>query len=354
MVRLLRKTSGLNLKPENETIVFGDVLLNRRDHRGVIVPQPAAEKMLLYMDEQFLAHDTGAHPECAERLKRIHAMLDEEKWTERMQRPEWKPATVEQLALIHDPSYIPVVRELAKRGGGRIESDTQVSAKSFAAASLASGAAIDAVRQVTSGKAKRAFCALRPPGHHALHDQAMGFCLFNSVAIAGQYAIEKLKMDKVLIIDWDVHHGNGTQEAFWKSDQVGFLSSHRFPFYPGSGDKSETGSGKGLGWTMNLPIRFGTPRDEFRKQMERDILQFAAKVKPDLVLLSAGFDAHRQDPIGSLGLETEDYHWLTELAVEAAKESAQGRVVSLLEGGYNVDILPKCVHQHLKAMEQDA
>jgi acetoin utilization deacetylase AcuC-like enzyme len=308
--------------------------------------------MLLYTDDRFLDHDTGAHPERAERLKRIHAMLDTEGWTKRATRPEWKPATAEELALVHDPSYSPMVRKFAERGGGRIESDTQVSPQSFTAASLAAGAAIDAVRRIAKGEAKRAFCAVRPPGHHAVHDHAMGFCLFNSIAIAGQYAVQKLKMDRVLIIDWDVHHGNGTQEAFWKSDRVGFLSAHRFPFYPGSGDKDETGSGKGLGWTMNLPITFGITRDEFKKKLTRDIEKFATKIRPDLILLSAGFDAHRQDPIGSLGLETEDFGWLTEVVVNAAQDSAQGRVVSMLEGGYNVDVLPKCVHEHLSVLEK--
>ena len=316
----------------------------------ITVTNPRDEKLLLYMDPRFLAHDTGAHPECVARLTRIHAMLEAEKWTDRVTQPDWKPATAEELALVHDPSYIPEVREFAARGGGRIESDTQVSSESFTAASLAAGAAIDAVRRVASGTAQRAFCAVRPPGHHALHDQAMGFCLFNSIAIAGQFAIEKLKMDRVMIVDWDVHHGNGTQEAFWKSDRVGFLSSHRFPFYPGSGAKDETGSEKGLGWTKNIPVSFGTSREELKKRLTRDIEQFAAKVRPDLVLLSAGFDAHRQDPIGSLGLETEDFGWLTKLVVDVANETAGGRVVSLLEGGYNLDVLPKCVNEHLETL----
>lgn len=314
--------------------------------------KPADEKMLLYTDDRFLEHDTGAHPEQAERLRRIHTMLDTEGWMKRVTRPEWKPATAEELALVHDPSYIPVVRQFAERGGGRIEADTQVSPKSFTAATLAAGAAIDAVRRIANGEAKRAFCAVRPPGHHAVHDHAMGFCLFNSIAIAGQYAVEKLKMDRVLIIDWDVHHGNGTQEAFWTSDRVGFLSSHRFPFYPGSGDKDETGSGKGRGWTMNLPITFGISRDELKKKLTRDIEKFTTKIRPDLILLSAGFDAHRQDPIGSLGLETEDFGWLTEIVVNASQDSAQGRVVSMLEGGYNLDVLPKCVHEHLRVLEK--
>jgi acetoin utilization deacetylase AcuC-like enzyme len=242
------------------------------------------------------------------------------------------------------------VRKLAGQGGGRIEADTQVSGDSFRVATLAAGAAIDAVRRVVAGEAQRAFCAVRPPGHHAVHDRAMGFCLFNNVAIAAQFAVQELKVDRVLIVDWDVHHGNGTQEAFWTSDRVGFFSSHRFPFYPGSGDRNETGAEKGLGWTVNLPLSYGISRREFQTRFRQELSDFVRKVRPDLVLISAGFDAHRMDPIGSLGLETEDFRWLTEAAIQCANDTAHGRVVSLLEGGYNVDVLPLCVHEHLLAL----
>jgi len=308
-----------------------------------------SHRVLLYTDRRFLNHDTGSHPENAERLRRIHPVF-KNKWFDRTIRPSWKEATPEEICLIHDPSYVPVVRKLAEKGGGRIEGDTQVSAESYHVATLAAGAAIDAVRRVVAGEAKRAFCAVRPPGHHAVHDQAMGFCLFNNIAIAGQFAVQNLKVDRVLIVDWDVHHGNGTQEGFWTSDRVGFFSSHRFPFYPGSGDRNETGAGKGLGWTVNLPLTFGISRRELKTRFVQELNKFAKKVRPDLVLLSAGFDAHRLDPIGSLGLETEDFQWLTEAVIDVAKETAHGRVVSLLEGGYNVDVLPHCVHEHLLAL----
>lgn len=315
--------------------------------------ESSPHSLLLYTDQRFLEHNTGAHPECAARLKHIHKMLEEDDWRQRTVTPTWKAATAEQLALVHDPSYIPVVRRFAEQGGGRIEVDTQMSKESFDVAALAAGAAIDAVKRVVDGPSKRAFCAMRPPGHHAVHDHAMGFCLFNNVAIAAQYAIRELQLDRVLIVDWDVHHGNGTQEAFWTSDQVGFVSSHRFPFYPGSGDKDETGAGPGLGWTMNLPIAFGTSRQEIREQLQTRIAQFAGKVKPQLVLLSAGFDAHRLDPVGSLGLETEDYQWLTKLIVDVAEQTAGGKVVSLLEGGYNVEMLARCVDLHLRGLKED-
>jgi acetoin utilization deacetylase AcuC-like enzyme len=310
----------------------------------------AKSGLLLYSDPRFLDHNTGAHPECAERLRRIVKMLGEKDWISRSEQPIWGKASAEELCLVHDPSYVPAVQKFADGGGGRIEADTQVSAASFQVGSLAAGAAIDAVKRVVAGESKRAFCATRPPGHHALHDQAMGFCLFNNVAIAAQYAVDKLGLNRVLIVDWDVHHGNGTQEAFWTSDRVGFLSSHRFPFYPGSGAAGETGSGVGLGFTVNLPFSARVTRAEFKEKLRADLHAFANKVRPELVLMSAGFDAHRLDPVGSLGLETEDYRWMTEAVVDVANESAGGRVVSLLEGGYNVDVLPDCVDQHLQAL----
>ena len=188
---------------------------------------------------------------------------------------------------------------------------------------------------------RHAFCLVRPPGHHALSDAAMGFCLFNNIAIAARVAIDELGLDRVLIIDWDVHHGNGTQEMFWEDGQVGFFSIHRWPFFPGTGQASETGSGRGLGATVNLPVEFGTSRREYIESFENSLSHFANKIKPQLVMISAGFDAHRDDPVGSLGLETEDFPKLTQIALQVAHEYAGGRLVSVLEGGYD----PKCVNR---------
>ena len=175
----------------------------------------------------------------------------------------------------------------------------------------------------------------------------MGFCLFNNVAIAARMAIAKLELDRVLIVDWDVHHGNGTQDTFWEDEQVGFLSVHRFPFYPGTGDSDETGSGPGLGTTLNLPITFGISRRDYVQQFTNQLLHFADKLKPQLVIISAGFDSHRLDPIGSLGLEVEDFGTLTKALIDVANDHAEGQLVSVLEGGYNVDVLPPCVAEHL-------
>jgi acetoin utilization deacetylase AcuC-like enzyme len=242
------------------------------------------------------------------------------------------------------------VAELAARGGGRPDPDTVVGSDSFDVARLAAGAAGDAVDRVLAGEDRTALCLVRPPGHHALPDRAMGFCLFNNIAVAARAAIDEHGLDRVLIVDWDVHHGNGTQDAFYTDGRVGFLSIHRWPFYPGTGAADETGSGAGLGATSNLPIAFGTPRDNYRDKFRQELESFANRIKPQLVLVSAGFDSHREDPIGSLGLEVEDFGDLTRCVLDVANVHAGGRVVSLLEGGYHPTRLAECVAEHLEVL----
>jgi acetoin utilization deacetylase AcuC-like enzyme len=217
-------------------------------------------------------------------------------------------------------------------------------------ARLAAGAAVDAVRRVLAGEDRTALCLVRPPGHHALPDRAMGFCLFNNVAVAARAAIDEHGLERVLVVDWDVHHGNGTQDMFYTDGRVGFLSIHRWPFYPGTGAADETGSGAGLGTTLNLPIEFGTPRFRYRDSFRSALERLAARIQPQLVLVSAGFDAHREDPIGSLGLEAEDFAELTRQVQNVAAVHAAGRVISLLEGGYNVQRLAECVEAHLSGL----
>jgi acetoin utilization deacetylase AcuC-like enzyme len=242
------------------------------------------------------------------------------------------------------------VANAAAQGGGRIEADTVISRHSYDVARRAAGAVCDAVERVLRGEDRQALCVVRPPGHHALAAAPMGFCLFNSVAIAALVATREFELDRVLVIDWDVHHGNGTQDTFWDDGQVGFLSIHRWPFYPGTGSADETGSGAGLGATLNLPMRFGTSRDDFKKRFADAVESFAAKSRPQLVLVSAGFDAHRLDPVGSLGLETEDFSDLTRIVLAVADTHAGGRIVSVLEGGYNIDVLGDSVAEHLQTL----
>lgn len=257
---------------------------------------------------------------------------------------------MERLARVHKPEYAAKVEEFAKKKGGRIEADTVVSDASYDVALLAAGAVADAVDRVLRGEDKNALCLVRPPGHHALERDAMGFCLFNNVAIGAKVAIAEHELDHVLIVDWDVHHGNGTQDTFWHDPQVGFLSVHRWPFYPGSGDSDETGSGPGLGTTVNLPIHFGTERKDYLSHFTAALEKFADKLRPQLVIISAGFDAHRDDPVGSLGLEIEDFATLSQAVKKVADAHAKGRIVSVLEGGYNPGVLAGCVEVHLKEL----
>jgi acetoin utilization deacetylase AcuC-like enzyme len=305
---------------------------------------------LLYLSETFLEHDTGAHPERALRLKAIHQHLTDSGLAERCTRPAWSPATKEQVCRLHDERYFDLVGAYAAAGGGQIEVDTVVSQRSFEVALLAVGAVGDGVRRVLAGEDQSALCLVRPPGHHALRKAPMGFCLFNNVAVAARSALVEQGLDRVLIVDWDVHHGNGTQDMFWEDEQVGFFSIHRFPFYPGTGEADETGSGRGLGYTRNLPIAYGTPRDEYLSAFQTSLEDFAAKIRPQLVLISAGFDAHRQDPVGSLQLETEDFAELTRIVRAIADVHCGGRIVGVLEGGYHPQRLAESVGVHLEGL----
>lgn len=305
---------------------------------------------LLYYDPVFLDHDTGNHPECAGRLSATWEHLESTDLPGRCSRPPWSPATLEQLRRNHDERYISSVKEYTAGGGGRIEADTVVSQASYDVACLAAGAACDAVRRVLEGEDRQAVCLVRPPGHHALRNAPMGFCLFNNVAIAARAALDEHGLDRVLIADWDVHHGNGTQNAFYRDGRVGFLSIHRWPFYPGTGAADETGEGDGLGMIVNLPIEFGTPRDRYLATFTRELEKLAEKTAPQLVLVSAGYDSHRADPIGSLGLEVEDFGILTRAVMDAASAHADGRLITFLEGGYNHGVLASCVELHLRTL----
>ncbi len=305
---------------------------------------------LLYYDPRFLDHQTGSHPERPERLSTVINRLELAQLDKACVRPAWDAVSPDRLALVHSPRYAADLLAFENAGGGYVESDTVVHAGSVAAARLAAGAAADAVTRVCRGDDKNALCLVRPPGHHALHNSAMGFCLFNNVAVAACVAARELKLDRVLVVDWDVHHGNGTQDAFYSDPQVAFFSIHRSPFYPGTGAADETGSGPGLGRIANVPVKFGTPRDDYHAAFRSALASLADKVRPQLVIISAGFDSHRHDPVGSLGLEVEDFIDLTRTVIEVADQHAQGRVISVLEGGYNPPVLAECVEVHLREL----
>ena len=305
---------------------------------------------LIYRDERFLLHQTGAHPECPQRLKLIHTKLDQSKMMDRCVVQTAVSASDDDLLRVHSIGHLQQIREFAQAGGGRIEADTVMSPESADVAILAAGAAVDAVTQIVNGRHANALCLVRPPGHHALPDGPMGFCLLGNAAVAARAAVQRLGLNRVLVVDWDVHHGNGTQDVFYEDEQVGFFSAHRFPFYPGTGRKSETGHGAGLGTKFNLPLKFGISRQDYLSAFENMLTRAADATKPELIIVSAGFDAHADDPVGSLGLETEDFQKLTELVLQVADTHCGGRLVSLLEGGYNVDRLADCVALHLETL----
>ncbi|MGI9467179.1 MAG: histone deacetylase family protein [Rubripirellula sp.] len=305
---------------------------------------------LFYYNPLFLEHDTGKHPEHANRLRGVMDRLQASDFFSDLTKPDWSPASTEQLLQVHTRDALDEIRIFVERGGGQIEADTVVSSQSLHAAKAGSGAGCDAVQRVLAGDDKNAFCLIRPPGHHALKQNPMGFCLVNHVAVAARYLVKQLGLDRVMIVDWDVHHGNGTQATFWEDPQVAFLSMHRSPFYPGSGDAHETGAGDGRGLNVNLPVQFGTSA---AKQVERFKLateKLASSFKPQFILVSAGFDSHHADPVGANGFESNDFEALTRIMMDIAEVHAEGRIVSLLEGGYNPEALAESVEFHLRTL----
>jgi acetoin utilization deacetylase AcuC-like enzyme len=307
---------------------------------------------LLYTDPLFLRHETGHHPETADRLRAVAARLEKTDLPSRCRLGSYQPLTAETVARIHSPRLVRSVEDMAAYGGGHVDPDTIVSPASYTVALAAAGACVSAVDAVLRGDDANALCLVRPPGHHATPKRSMGFCLFNNIALAANHALTAHALDRVLIVDWDVHHGNGTQDVFYTDPRVLFFSIHRFGmgFYPGSGDADETGEGKGLGYTLNVPLRYGTARPDYRAAFRTALDKAADKLKPQLILVSAGFDAHARDPIGALGLEVEDFAWLTRQVLDVARTHASGRLVSCLEGGYNLEVLAESVQTHLQEL----
>jgi acetoin utilization deacetylase AcuC-like enzyme len=307
---------------------------------------------LLYQDPLFLKHDTGRHPETADRLRSITRRLETAGLIQKCRAGEYKPLTEEAVGKVHAAKQIQAAKQVAAHGGGMLDADTILSPDSFKVALAAAGACVAAVDAIIKGTEKNALCLVRPPGHHATPTHSMGFCLFNNIALAAHHAQTAHKLSRIMIVDWDVHHGNGTQDIFYESPEVVFMSIHRYGngFYPGTGAEKETGQGKGLGHIINVPVRYGTARKDYHDRFQRALEKAADKIRPELVLISAGFDAHAKDPIGSLDLEVEDFITLTKEVKAVAKTHAQSRIVSCLEGGYHLDALAECVQAHLEEL----
>lgn len=302
---------------------------------------------LVYTDRCFEDHNTGpGHPENAGRLQAVRRILPAGTNTPPVPGPESFP----RADGVHSTAQIQLVRQLTKQGGGSIDPDTVVSPASWDVARRAAATCTDAVERILDGQARNALCLIRPPGHHATDQQSMGFCLFNNIALAAQTVLQR-QAGPCLIVDWDVHHGNGTQDIFYNRDDVFYYSVHRYPFYPGTGHSSETGTGPGLGYTLNVPLPAATSSREYVDAFRAGLEKAAARIKPGFLLISAGFDAHRLDPVGSLGLGSEDFYLLTRMVIEVADLYCGGRLVSCLEGGYEPAALARSVGAHLRALE---
>ena len=297
----------------------------------------------------FEKHDTGAdHPEMPERYR---VVIDAIKGDQQLFQGlvEITPDKAQQgiVQAAHTKEHFRRVANAFADGMDRLDPDTVISMQSFDVALFGAGGACRAVDAVVAGEAKNAFVATRPPGHHATAERAMGFCLFNNVAVAVRYAQNKYReVERVAIVDWDVHHGNGTQGIFYTDPTVFFFSMHQYPWYPGTGSRGETGHGKGQGTTLNVPVRAHTMANAQKQSFEAAIQDISEKIKPDLIFISAGFDAHLTDPLGQLQLQDEDFASMTRTVLEWAEEACSGRVISCLEGGYNLDTLGETVRQH--------
>lgn len=309
--------------------------------------------MVLY-DPVFAAHDAGTgHPENPMRSTALIRTLEENRDTAGLPRLEVCPAALRELEYCHGSGYIELVRRRIQEGRRSLGfPDTNVGPGSWDAALNAAGGAMAAVDAVLQGPAQSVFCVVRPPGHHARPHQGMGFCIFNNVALAARHAQVVHGLERVLIVDWDVHHGNGTQEIFYEDPSVLFFSTHQSNWYPYSGYADETGEGAGKGYTINCPFPYGTDIAPIREAFLERLLPAARDFKPELVLISAGFDALEADPLGGLRLYPKDFAELTEIVLEIAGASAQGRVVSLLEGGYDLDGLCRAALAHVHALMQ--
>ncbi|MEX2425843.1 MAG: histone deacetylase [Thermomicrobiaceae bacterium] len=308
----------------------------------------------LVFSDYSAGHDTGSHPENQQRLTAVRERLSDEGLL--TDRPMYlsDPVDADVPLLAHDQSLIDRVRELSESGGGFIDGDTLVASGSWEAALASVGAGIRAVDLVLAGEHKRAFSMARPPGHHAERHRQLGFCLFNNIAIAALHAIQHHNVNRVAIVDWDVHHGNGTQDIFYESDQVLFCSVHQWPLFPGSGLDTETGSGPGTGLTVNVPLPAGSTDNDYISVMDEIVAPAIRNFQPELLMISAGFDAHRDDPLANMLVSEGGFGQMADRALAWAHELTEGQLVLMLEGGYNLRALSESVVAVLHALDRTA
>ena len=303
---------------------------------------------LLFTHKSSENHDMGTgHPENPDRVRAVWEALNAPRFND-LERREAPRATIDEISRIHRRDYVELIlNSVPSTGLYRIDPDTAMSPSSGEAALTAAGAVIAAIDSVISGEASNAFCAIRPPGHHAEPSRGMGFCLFNNVAIGAAHARQNHGINHVAVVDFDVHHGNGTQAAFWSDPNVMFASSHEYPFYPGTGAQEE----RGVGNIFNIPLAKMSGSKEFRQGFEKVVFPALQEFSPDLIIISAGFDAHARDPLANIRLQDEDFEWITNKLLDIAGEYADGRIVSSLEGGYDLDALASSVTAHVTALK---
>jgi acetoin utilization deacetylase AcuC-like enzyme len=293
----------------------------------------------LVYDSIYLEHDTGDHVENSQRLVTMMSYLKETGIKEKLIMLSPRPASIEELEMVHAPEYISYVKSKAERGGGWLDPDTVMCPRSYEVALYAAGGLLAAVEAVMKGEVDNAFALVRPPGHHATHNRARGFCIFNNVAIAAKFALSKFNLSRVLIADFDVHHGNGTQDTFYADPKVLYFSTHEYPFYPGTGRVEETGTGEGEGTTVNFPMAAGWGDEEYLRAFNEVLVPVARRFQPELILVSVGFDSHWADQLAMMQVSVTGFAQMAMILKELAAELCQGRLVFTLEGGYNLRVV---------------